>query len=401
VAFETLRANPLRTALSTLGIVMGAASLAAVLSLGDGAGRFARERIAREGLQSLDVVPRTADVVDGLRVPRSGYPVPSAEDARDLASELGRGASVVLVMEGTGLLTIDGRQRGVLVTGTSAAGLAVMGVELEAGRAFTREEADRAARVAIASQPLARLLGGGDPAAAVGRAFAVRNSDWHIVGVRSGAFGDRDLALLVPLAAAEHAMVPSPLPRVPHLKVRAATVEDMPRVKDAVVGWIHARGAAWRDGTTIGATGRERLAQVAQGIAVFKMLMGAFTAISLFVGGVGIMNVLLASVAERTREVGLRKSVGAARHAIMVQFLAESIAIALTGSLLGVALGLAGAQVVTALIRARTEAPIFAAVTWPTAAISVSVAALVGLVFGMYPAVRAARMSPVDALRDE
>ncbi len=138
-----------------------------------------------------------------------------------------------------------------------------------------------------------------------------------------------------------------------------------------------------------------------QGILIFKMLMGAFTAISLIVGGVGIMNVLLASVLERTREIGIRKAIGARRRDILVQFLVESITIASVGSALGVAMGLAGAFIVTAVIRARTEAHLVAAVSWQTLAVSAAASIVVGLVFGTYPALRASRLAPIDAIQSE
>jgi putative ABC transport system permease protein len=131
------------------------------------------------------------------------------------------------------------------------------------------------------------------------------------------------------------------------------------------------------------------------------MLMGAFTAISLVVGGIGIMNVLLASVVERTREIGVRRATGARRRDIVVQFLAESVVISLAGAVLGAVLGMGAAFATTAIMRAQTSAPVYAAATWQTLVVSMAAAIVVGLVFGIYPAFKAARLSPIDAMRYE
>ena len=134
---------------------------------------------------------------------------------------------------------------------------------------------------------------------------------------------------------------------------------------------------------------------------VFKLVMGAIAGISLLVGGIGIMNILLASVAERTREIGIRKAAGARQRHVLLQFLAESVAITGIGSVLGVILGLAGAFGITAGIRHLTDAPLYAAFTWQSVAVAAAAALLVGLVFGTYPARRAARLSPIEASRHE
>ena len=134
---------------------------------------------------------------------------------------------------------------------------------------------------------------------------------------------------------------------------------------------------------------------------LFRLLMAAITGISLVVGGIGIMNVLLASVAERTREIGIRKAVGARRRDILLQFLAESVTITGVGSAFGTALGLGAAYAITAVMRAQTQAIIYAATTAQTLAISALMAVLVGVAFGCYPALRAARLAPIDAIHME
>jgi putative ABC transport system permease protein len=195
-------------------------------------------------------------------------------------------------------------------------------------------------------------------------------------------------------------MVPSEWPRAPSLLVKAARVESVEEVRGAVERWLAARNPAWPAGSTI-RTSAARARQTRQGVLVFKLAMGAITGISLLVGGIGIMNVLLASVAERTREIGIRKATGARHRDILLQFLSESVAITGAGSLIGVVLGLAAGFGITAIIRSQSQAQVYAAFAWQTVLVAVAAAVVVGVMFGMYPALRAARLSPIEAIRHE
>jgi putative ABC transport system permease protein len=399
VALDTLRANPLRTLLSTLGIVMGAASLAAVLSLGDGMERFARESLELEGIQLVSVVPRTSDTIDGVMVPRKEHVAFTFADADDLDRRLQQPRGVALMVQGSAVARIAGATRGVVATALTSLHAPMPGVRASAGSLPSEPDARQGEHVVAVSESLAAALAR-TPAGAIGSAIRLGDADWRVVGIleSSPRYG-KGFRAVVPFTLADEALVPVPGGRAPMLHVNAARVEDAAALRKAVEAWVTARG--WNGQVDVQARGPERLRQVANGILIFKILMGAFTAISLVVGGIGIMNVLLASVAERTREIGIRKAIGASRRTVVIQFLAESVAISLAGAAVGVAAGLAGAAMVTAIMRAQTEARIYSAVTWQTILVSMAAAALIGLLFGTYPALRAARLSPVDAIQRE
>jgi putative ABC transport system permease protein len=398
-ALDSLRAHPLRTSLSMLGIVMGAASLAAVLALGDGAQRFAREQVEREGMNLVLAQPITEDVIDGLRVPRQSFPLFTPEDADRVSAAIGPVGSVLLQMEGTGLVQQqDTRPRRTRPCGTLDRRTADAAAACRRPHSLCRRDEGRRARRDRIRSTLR------DAGAAIWRRRRARgdagvDSARHHRPARPVRRRARFLAV-VPYGDADRAMVPAQGPRVRSLLLRAPRVEDVPAAKRALEDMAMRRDD-WRGAVRVEATGMARLQQIAKGILVFKMLMGAFTAISLLVGGIGITNVLLASMLERTREIGIRKAVGARHRDVLLQFLVESVSITTVGALAGAALGMAGAVAVTAIIRATTEVPIFAAMTWQTSAVSAGAAVIVGLLAGTYPAVRAARLRPVEAIQRE
>jgi putative ABC transport system permease protein len=220
------------------------------------------------------------------------------------------------------------------------------------------------------------------------------------VGIRAPVRGERSLGMYVPMRAAHEVMRPAEAASARTLVVKAPTVEQVPEVQARVEDWLATRYGRWDHDLRV-ETRLERVEQMQRGFLVFKLFLGAMAGISLLVGGIGIMNVLLASVTERTREIGIRKAAGARARDILLQFLAESVAISGSGSLAGLLLGLGIAFGAAALMRMNTEAPIYAGISWSTMAVAAAAALVIGLSFGTYPARRAARLSPIDAIRHE
>jgi putative ABC transport system permease protein len=233
---------------------------------------------------------------------------------------------------------------------------------------------------------------------AVGDSLRVGAEWWAVAGIFSVRTGAASLQIFIPFEAASLVWPDVSGGPVERILLDVGEVEAVPAVVDSTRSWVARR---FPDGAVDVLANRTRVEQVRQAMLVFKLLMGAIAGISLIVGGIGIMNVLLASVTERTREIGVRKAVGARQRDILVQFLTEAVAVTGAGSAFGLLLGIGTAHIVAVFMRRQTEAEVFPVLTGPTILVAISAAVTVGLVFGLYPALRAARLSPIEAIRHE
>jgi putative ABC transport system permease protein len=405
VGFDTLRANPLRTLLSTLGIIMGVGALVSVLSLGDGMERFAREQIERTtDLQTVAVTPSLFRTVDGQRFPRTDVVSLTRDDADAVSAVVGAMGVVNMVLSGQALVTTraDTTPHAAQVVGTLANAVADLPTPVAAGRFFTDDDVRRDAPVVVISTPLASQVAPRRAASSlVGDTLWFHGQPREVIGVL-GAMGEgRNALALMPIGAARTALAPALVGRPTSITIKARRVEEVRVIRGQVEAWLAKQyGPAWKERVSV-ATNEARVAQAQQGMMLFKLFMGALTGISLLVGGIGIMNVLLASVIERTREIGIRKAAGAQHRHILLQFLSESVTISGVGSLIGIALGVAAAFGVTAVMRSVTAAQIYAGFSVGTFLVAVAASVFVGLTFGLYPALRAARLSPIDAIHHE
>jgi putative ABC transport system permease protein len=401
VAFEALRSNPLRTILSTLGVVIGSAALVAVLSVGDGLERYARTAIERQGFTTISINARSGERIDGVMVPASEQLRLTAADI-DSVRPLVPASAQFTMMANTQRLQVlseGSAPRGLFIIGIGGSRFPVaLANELEHGRVPTSDELLAGAPVVVVNDTLARVVSKGDALAAVGRTFPIGDRTVEIVGVLKASLIPF-LQVVAPMSIVE-AAAPDATALRPRLDVTVMEASEVDSTRASLTAYAKAR-PDWNDKVTVAATGADNLASLEEGMLVFKLAMGAFASISLIVGGIGIMNVLLAAVAERTREIGIRKATGARHRDILVQFLAESVAITSFGSVMGVVVGFGGASLVTFIMRRQTEAKIYAAFTLETAVVCALIAVIIGVVFGMVPALRAARLSPIDAIRHE
>jgi putative ABC transport system permease protein len=405
VGIDTLRINPLRTVLSTMGVIIGVGALVAVLSLGDGMERMARSEIERTtDVQTVSVSSRTTETVDGQTFPVRDYVVFTPADAQAMQQQIDGVSAMAMGVNARAAVDApeSGKRRMSNVNAVMAGLDDFLHMRFAEGRFFTRSEGERNAPVVVLSYRLANELASGRGAERMlGETVRVNGAPREVIGVLEAYKREVAYDAYVPFAAASTALPRTVGRRTPTVSLKAVNVESVAALRRNVEDWLGVRFGRWERRVSV-ETSQTRLEQATRGILTFKLFMAAMTGISLLVGGIGIMNVLLASVTERTREIGIRKAVGARRGDILMQFLAESVAISGAGSAIGAALGIAASFAITAYIRSSSGALFLeASFRWSTVLMAATSAVLIGLIFGTYPARRAARLDVIDAIRHE
>lgn len=405
VGLGSLRENPLRTMLSTLGVIIGVGALVSVLSLSDAMQRFVRGEVSRTtDLQNVAIQAQTQVMVQGVATPVRNYPVFTLRDLDDIQREITPLIGAAMMLTGSARVTYPrtGNQRQVSITASTAGVEKISSPRLLSGRLFTGTEASHNAPVIVLSYLLAEELAAERGVHSIlGTFVRVHGIPMEVIGILALNKGERGYAATVPFAAAATLLGGTTSLRTPTLLLKATSVEDVQRVKRDVEDWLATRYRGWETSVRI-STREGTLDQATQGLAIMKVFLGALAGISLLVGGIGIMNIMLASVTERTREIGIRKAIGARSRDIQWQFLTEAVAVSCFGSTAGVLLGAVISAGTLVGIRRWLGAEHMTFMLTPgTVLVAAAAAVTIGVVFGTYPARRAGRLSPIDAIRHE
>src|SRR6195256_2197523 len=373
VGADSLRTNPTRTTLSTTGVIIGVAALVAAFSITDGVDLWARALIARESsVQDVSITARTNPVGAGRTVPLTGYPILTTEDAERAKNEVPGVAQYALTLTGSAPVEYLDHRATALLTLTTASLADFTSIEVLAGRFFTPSEVMHSAPVIVLGHRLAQELAGGrDALWLIGRAIKVSGRKREVVGVLAPpAIGpEPDLAAFAPIRGGESLLEPSREIRLPTLRLKAHSIEAVDTLRSQALNWLAERYGARVEKLNV-EVGTQRLENTRQGMLLTKLLLGLLAGLILAVGGIGIMNVLLAAVVERTREIGIRKAAGARRADIQTQFLVESLTVTGAGSAIGFVVGIIIAEAGTAGFRLWAHAPIYPVMHWSTGLIA-------------------------------
>ncbi|CAI9419594.1 ABC transporter permease [Nocardioides sp. T2.26MG-1] len=397
---EAVRAHRLRSALTMLGIVIGISSVILTVGLGQGAQNQVKDQISALGSNLLIVSPGSSTDSSGLRGGFGSASTLTLQDAAAIGDDsvVPDAAAVAPTTSGSVSLTAGETNWTTSVAGTTTSWLGVRARELSSGRFFTDAEVEQTANVVVLGPDTAsELFSFGSP---VGQTVIVDGTELTVIGVlastgSSSSGSSEDDVAVMPIGTAKLVTGASGS-SVSTIYVEAASAETLGAAYQEVQALLlNLHGVAESDADFSIAT-QDSLVETANSTnRTLTVLLGGIAAISLLVGGIGVMNIMLVSVTERVREIGLRKALGATPRVIRRQFLVEASVLGLAGGVLGVGLGVLGAQVLPGLI----DQPVAVSVVATLGAIGTALA--LGIGFGVYPASRAARLTPIDALRSE
>jgi len=400
ISFRALRVNKMRSVLTMLGIIIGVGAVIAMLAVGAGASHRISGQIASMGSNLLLVLPGSM-TAGGLRLGAGTRATLNIGDAETIVKECPAVTAVAPILNGAAQVVYGDSNWATAIFGTMPEILTVRDWNLASGRFFNDQDIRNATKVAVLGQTVVdSLFGNMDP---VGSIIRIKKVPFTVIGVleskgQSAMGQDQDDIIYIPISTAQKKIFGVTIPgMVRSILVKAGSSDDLTASERQITELLRQRhriGEQQENDFTV-----RNLTQIMQAAEessrVMALLLGAVASVSLLVGGIGIMNIMLVSVTERTREIGIRMAVGAKTWDIRFQFIIEALTLSLTGGILGILLGIAASEALSALAQ------------WPTVISSLSIllafgfSGLVGIFFGFYPAYKASRLNPIEALRYE
>jgi len=400
IALRALVVNKMRSGLTMLGIIIGVGAVIAMVAVGSGAKQRIEEQIASMG-SNLLMIESGSSTSGGSRMGAGTTATLTVDDAKAIETEIPGVKYVAPSIRGVAQVVYGNQNWSTGITGTSPEMIEIRGWSLSSGRPFTEQELDGAAKVCVLGKTVAdNLFGGIDP---VGQIVRIKKIPFTVAGVLTPkgqtTWGqDQDDLIFVPLTTAQRQLFGQTFPgMVRNIAVQAWGPDEVKQVETQINELLRQRHRiqphqdddfSVRDLT-------EMMSSREESANVMSLLLGSIASISLIVGGIGIMNIMLVSVTERTREIGIRIAVGAKARDILLQFLIESLILSLMGGILGIGIGMVG----TIILSSFTQWPILFSTTAILLAFLFS--GSVGVFFGFYPARKASLLNPIEALRYE
>jgi putative ABC transport system permease protein len=400
ISFRALRVNKMRSALTMLGIIIGVGAVIAMLAVGTGARKMISEQISSIG-SNLLIVLSGASSSGGIRLGSGTQPTLSLADAEAAQKECFSCQEVAPVLSGIAQVVYGNQNWSTNVTGTTPNMLSVRDWALSAGRPFTEDDVKGATKVCILGQTVVDYLFGSiDP---VGSVIRIKKIPFTVVGVlevkgQSPGGQDQDDVIYVPITTAQKKLFGTAFPgMIRVMMVKAKTADDLSRAEHEISELLRQRhkiGPRQEDDFTVRNL-TQMLQAAEQSTKVMTILLGAIASVSLIVGGIGIMNIMLVSVTERTREIGIRMAVGARTWDIRLQFIIEALTLSMIGGVAGIIIGVLVSNLLSTLAGWNVVISPFSVI------LSFGFSGMVGIFFGFYPAYKASLLDPIEALRYE
>lgn len=394
MATTTLVANKLRSSLTMLGIIIGNASVIAMVGIGQGAQKLASEQFESLGPNVLFIIPGNQNARGNQDIPRTLV----LEDAEAIASQVPSVKDVSPQIQSRQPVTFSNKNTNTQITGVTPGFLPVRSFEVANGRFFSDEDLKRNKQVAVLGPDVVnKLFGNKNP---IGEQVRIKNISFLVIGVMEpkGAFlgSNQDDAVYIPLTTMANRIIGRTSPYGMEISVISISAKDTDSIGAAqfqITNLLRLRHKITTEDDFTVRSQKDILQIVGTITGALTLMLAAIAGISLFVGGIGVMNIMLVSVTERTQEIGLRKAIGATQQDILIQFMIEAIILSAAGGIVGTVIGVGGVALVAAVT------PLKAGISPVAIVLAVGISGGIGLFFGVVPAKRAAKLDPIVALR--